>query len=277
MIDRFCLFHCAYARVPASVIIEDGGWSLIRLPFLGGIAEHSELGPILLDAPYGHEGPSNLGNLMGAVMQKAGLVFEERWSVIPRLEALGLRPADVAHILMTHLHYDHTGAMKTLAHARFHMSRREWEAATEGPEWQASVRGYLRSDYSSLQNCVEMHDDIPHLADSERGLDLFEDGSVEMFFLPGHTPGHCGYRIHLTDGTTVFFVGDAAYTVEQIQGEQGFGLLPKTVASSSGGVEVTRRALQRHFDEHPDDIPICSHELSLGARCIDEGPIIYGD
>ena len=276
MIERFWLFHCAYARVPSSLIFEDGGWSFIRLPFLGGVAEHSEVGPILLDAPYCHEGPSNVGSLMGSIMQKAGLVFYERWSVVPRIEELGLRAADVSHILMTHLHYDHTGAMKTLAHARFHLSQREWDAAHEGSAWQAGARGYARSDFGALKHRVELHDDVPHLADSTQGLDILGDGSIEMFSLPGHTPGHCGYRIHLADGSAVFFAGDAAFANPQIFGKRGLGLLPRTVATSMGGIDVSLRALRRHLDEHPADVPIVCHDPELGAQCIAEGPIVYG-
>ena len=276
MIERFWLFHCAYANVPRSLVIEDGGWAIIRLPFLCGVAQHSEHGPVLIDAPYCHEGPANLGTFMGSVMQRTTLVFEEQWSVVPRIEQLGIRPADVSHILMTHLHYDHTGGMKTLAHAQFHVSRDEWIAAHEGPNWQAGLRGYLRSDFAALESRIVRHEDVPHLADSERGIDLFDDGSVEMFFLPGHSPGHCGYRIHLDDGTSIFFIGDAVFTRSQLQGDDGLGLLPTQVASALGGVGVSRRALQRHLEVHPDDIVIPSHDLEWGARCIDEGIVEFG-
>lgn len=276
MIERFWLFHCAYARVPRRLVVDGGGWDLITLPFLCGVAEHSEYGPILIDAPYGHEGPSNLGALMSRILQRTGLVFRERWSVIPRLEELDLRAADVAHILMTHLHYDHTGGMKTLAHAQFHLSRQEWDFAHQQSSRRAAARGYARSDFEGLAHCVSLYDSVPHLADSDEGLDVLDDGSIEMYFLPGHSPGHCGYRIHLQDGSTIFFAGDAAYTIPQVWGEEGLGLMPTTVATSLGGVEVSLRALRRHLTEHSDDILITSHEIGLGERCIRDGPICFG-
>lgn len=276
MIDRCWIFHCGYARMPRASIIEDGGWELVRLPFLCGVAEHREYGPVLIDAPYGHEGPSNVGSLLGSLLQRAGVVFYERWSVIPRLEQLGLRAADVSQILMTHLHYDHTGGMKALAHAQFHMSRPEWEWANDGAPWRAGARGYARPDFGALKARTVLYDDIPHLADSDRGLDVFDDGSIEMFFLPGHTPGHCGYRLHIADGSVVFFVGDAVYTTDQIDGGQGYGLMPRTVATSMGGVDVSRRAIHRHIGDHPDDFIVPSHDLQCGARCIDDGPLTFG-
>lgn len=276
MIERFWLFHCAYARLPRSLVVGNGGWKFIRLPFLAGVAEHSQFGPILFDVPYGHEGPSNLGTLMGSMMRRTGLVFQERWSVVPRLEQLGLRPADVSHILMTHLHHDHTGGMKTLAHCQFHVSEREWEYANEGSARRAGRRGYIRDDFAALHNRVVLHDDIPHLADSHQGLDILGDGSIEMFFLPGHTPGHCGFRIHLANGSAIFFAGDTAFTTAQISDDQPLGLIPKTVATSMGGIEVSIKGLRRHLKEYPADILVTCHDLELGRRCIEEGPILFG-
>lgn len=275
MITRFWLFHCAYARVPREAIIQGGGWDLVRLPMLCGVAEHSELGPILLDAPYGHEGPSNVGSLMGSLMRRTGLEFQERWSVVARLEELGLRAADVGHILMTHLHYDHTGGMKSLAHARFHISQEEWDFAHSGSNRRSSMRGYARTDFMSLRNRVELRDPVPHLLDGTAGLDLFGDGSIEMFFLPGHTPGHCGFRLHLAEGPPILFVGDAAFTVPQIRGAENMGFALRTIASSMGGVRTSLRAIRRHIERHPEDRLITCHDFELGARCIKEGPIFF--
>ncbi len=276
MIERFWLFHCGYARIPRFAVIEDGGWEWIRLPFLAGLAEHSEYGPVIVDAPFGHEGPANLGMAMGSFMQLAGLEFEVRWSIVARVEQLGFRPADVRHILMTHLHYDHTGGMKSLAHAQFHVSSREWDYATDGSLGGLAKSAYTQLDYRSLDKHTLRHDDVPHLADSQKGLDVLGDGSVEMFSLPGHSPGHCGYRIHLASGPAVFFAGDVAFTVDQIYEREGLGFFPRNVATSKGGIEVSLRALRRHLGAQ-DDRVITSHDIELGRRCIEEGPQLYGE
>lgn len=275
VIERFWVAHCAHMTVPKRAIVAGGGWSLVKLPMLFGIAEHSEHGPILIDAPYGHEGPLNAGYFVGSALLRTGFEFHESWSVVGRLEELGFRAADVSRILMTHLHHDHTGAMKSLAHARFTVSRDEWETALLHRGARAMGSGYSRSDYASLTRQMDVLDEIPHLADSSRGLDVFGDGSVEMFFLPGHSPGHCGFRIRLKSGRALFFCGDAAFTIPQLLGEEGMGFFPRTIATSSGGVEVTLRAIRRHFNDHPDDIPVTSHDFDLGERSIAEGPILF--
>lgn len=275
MIDRFWLFHCGYMRLPRFAVVENGGWRMVRLPLLAGVAEHTEFGPVVFDAPFGREGPANIGSFLGALAQRSTIEFDEAWSIIPRIEQLGLRAADVSKILMTHLHFDHTGGMKTLAHGEFHLSEREWEFANADTVAHAASRGYSRGDFAALGDRVVLHEPIPHLADSKQGLDVLGDGSVEMFFLPGHTPGHCAYRIHLQDAPSVFFAGDAGFTVEEIRRSEGMGLMAKTVATGRGGCRVTKRAIRNHLAEHPDEILITSHDLELGARCIDDGPIAY--
>lgn len=275
MITRFWAFHCAYMTVPRRAIIDDKSWGKLRIPMLCGVAEHSTLGPILLDVPYGHEGPKNLGQTLGQLMRFTTFSFEERWSIIPRLEEIGLRPSRVDHILMTHLHYDHTGGMKTMAHATFHASLDEWNYASKASPKVAAARGYMQSDFLSLKHRMELHHDLPHLLETSQGLDLFGDGSVEMFFLPGHSPGHCVYRLHLESGRTIFFLGDAAFTVGQLRQEEGLGVFPRLIASSMPGVRTSLRAIQRHLDEHPDDTLLTSHDPILGQRSIDNGPLSW--
>jgi N-acyl homoserine lactone hydrolase len=275
MIKRFWLAQCAYMTVPRRAIVANGGWGLVRLPMLFGILEHDELGPVVIDAPYGHEGPLNAGYMTGSVLLRTGFEFRQSWSVVGRLEELGFRAADVSTILMTHLHHDHTGAMKSLAHARFIVSRDEWESAVQHRGARALGSGYVRTDFGSLSRQMEIKDDIPHLADSSTGMDIFGDGSVEMFFLPGHSPGHCGFRLHMESGRSLFFCGDAAFTVAQIRGEEGLGLFPRTIATSLGGVEVSLRALRRHLRDNPEDTPITSHDFELGGQCIECGPVLF--
>lgn len=276
MIEQFWLFHCAYARIPRSLIVDGGGWRLVRLPFLCGVARHATQGLVLFDAPYGHEGPANMGTLMGTFMRRTALVFREQWSVIPRLEEIGLRPAEVSQVCLTHLHYDHTGAMKTLAHCQFHVAQKEWDAAHEGTDRKALLKGYVRDDFSSLEGRMKFHSAPPLLADGGPGLDVLGDGSVEMFALPGHTEGHCGYRLHLVDGSTIFFAGDTTFTVPQLRGDQGFGLFPRSVAADMDQVLRSQAAMASHLRHHPAEIPIVCHDLELGRRTIDEGPVAFG-
>ena len=66
MIEQFWLFHCGWFRVPRGAFEKGGGFDMVALPFLAAVAFHSELGPIVVDAPFGHEGPTNAGEVVGS-------------------------------------------------------------------------------------------------------------------------------------------------------------------------------------------------------------------
>ncbi|MFU8802516.1 MAG: MBL fold metallo-hydrolase [Bradymonadaceae bacterium] len=271
MIEELWIFHCGWMRVPEAALYGDGGYDLIHLPFLSAVAFHKDHGPILIDAPYGREGPANVGAIMGSLLRRGGLVFEEGWSMVPRIEQLGFRAADVKHILMTHLHYDHTGGMKTLCHANFHLSKAEWDFAISLPPRRARLKGYVPEDYRASYARMNLCDGPPLLEEENAGFDVFGDGSVEMFSLPGHSIGHVGYRFRMADGRCLFHVGDAAYGVDQIAGGRSLGLLPRTVGHCHEEACETLDRLRRYHRRHPSHELLPSHDGALGRRCV-SGP-----
>ena len=274
MIERFWIFHCGWVRVPESAVFDDANaLQAYRMPFLAAIAEHSELGPILVDAPFGHEGPANLSSRVGALLRRTSMHFSPSLAVVPRIEEMGLRPSRVRHVLMTHLHYDHTGGMKEMGHATFHVSRREWTFANACRPFEALTRGYSLRDFRALSARIEpftFEDDFEPLVG---GLDVFGDGSVEAIPLPGHTVGHVGYLFRRGDGRRIFFVGDAAFDTRQITEERGFGWMPRRFAADLSQAAETLRRLRRMHEDEGDVVWVSSHDTRWGRRALRE-PIV---
>ena len=71
-----------------------------------------------------------------------------------------------------------------------------------------TARGYALGDYLPGRgfDYLELTGDA----------DLFEDGSLRVVRLPGHTPGSQGLVVDLPDRGRVAFVGDAAHLPEQV-------------------------------------------------------------
>ncbi len=271
MIETFWLFHCGYLRIPGRFLVAGDPLEIRKLPFMAAVAVHSERGPILIDAPFGHEGPQNAGELLGNLLQRGGLMFRRPWGVIGRLESLGFRPAEVNDILLTHLHWDHTGGLKHLAHSNFHVSTREWADASRVTAIDAAKRGYAPSDYRALEGRMSLWD----VSDEDEvfgGADVFGDGSVEVVPLPGHTLGHVGYRLKMADGRTIFHVGDSIFCGNQVYERRDLGFMPRTLAVERPVAQTTLHKLRRWHDENPDAVVIASHDYDLVEECID-GPI----
>lgn len=273
MLEKFWLVHSGYYRVFRNVLIAGGGFERVPMPFLFGVAHHAEHGPVLVDTPFDEKGPRNMGAIVAALMRGTGLRFEKEWSVPGRLAQLGYEPGDVRHVLITHLHADHTGGMDTLDEATFHISRVEWDHARDRSFLDSAMGEYAPEDFASLGDQMNCREDVPLLEQGE-GLDVFGDGSVEMCSLPGHTPGHCVYRLHLEGGETVLYAGDAAHTIAHAMGEANPGVLPRQFTDSKTRAEEGLAAIRAHLEEHPDDALVLCHDPGLGDRVISAGGVV---
>ncbi len=124
------------------------------------------LHPAAVADPAGHyDGAGSLGFFR----------FEQEASVAERVDLDTL-----TRVVVTHLHFDHAGGLELLpASLPIVIQRREWEAAHER---EAIARNfYLARDYAGLGERLQ-------LVDGDH--DLLGDGSVQLLFTPGHTPGH---------------------------------------------------------------------------------------
>ena len=92
--------------------------------------------------------------------------------------------ATVTKVVLTHLHFDHAGALSLLpTSVPLVIQRGEWNA---GHDDDAVRRNFLLPrDYAGGEREVM-------LVDGDH--DLLGDGSIELLFTPGHTPGHQSVR-----------------------------------------------------------------------------------
>jgi glyoxylase-like metal-dependent hydrolase (beta-lactamase superfamily II) len=181
-----------------------------RIPFVcyafladGGSGQRVliDLGPIGLDAlnrmfkRYGffRDLPGNPDQ----IRQPHGNIFD--W-----LDRLGLRPGDIDHIVLTHLHADHHGyvegadggAIEKFPNARIHVSRIGWQKnidARLNGAWNSYV-DYALSDFL--------------LEAGSRGRAVFHDDDeiipgVEVIHLGGHSPCSQAVRIRTAAGSVI--------------------------------------------------------------------------
>ena len=124
-----------------------------------------------------------------------------------QLRELGVGPEDVSHIVQTHLHMDHTGALGHFPNAVVVVHARELEAALAAGDPMQS--GYIRADY-----------DRPELRwqTIEGDTDLFGDGLIRLIETPGHAAGHMSLLIDLADTGRVLITADASDNLAQWEG-----------------------------------------------------------
>jgi glyoxylase-like metal-dependent hydrolase (beta-lactamase superfamily II) len=125
-----------------------------------------------------------------------------------QIAALGYRPADVTHILVTHLHLDHSGGLPDLPAALVHVTRAEYESAT-------SPRGVRRLFYEQAHwehgPRWRIHEEVAQEAwfdfDATEIREI-QAAPVVMVPLAGHSPGHVGVAVETSSGW-LLHCGDA--------------------------------------------------------------------
>lgn len=105
-------------------------------------------------------------------------------TLLPSLACVGMEPGDIDIVVNSHFHPDHCGCNQFFRKATILAHAKEIEAA-QAPGAEAA--GYLRADWDYGQPIEALN--------GER--DLFDDGSVVLVPLPGHTPGTLGALVGL--------------------------------------------------------------------------------
>lgn len=139
-----------------------------------------------------------------------------------QLRALGIAPASVRSVLLTHLHTDHCGGLQDLPQSTVWVHEREW-ADAQGDAGLA--KGYLPHRWPSwfAPTVYALADDpIGPFARSQR---ITADGSVRVVPTPGHTPGHVSVIVQ-SEGMHYFLGGDATYAEATMLEAVADGLSP---------------------------------------------------
>ncbi len=127
----------------------------------------------------------------GLRFQARGLTFYRRHTLLAALAALGVKPADVRYVAISHFHADHTGNVDEFPDATVILQKAEWDYAMAQPQKPFSP------------------DHKAQLIEGDK--DVFGDGSVTILSTPGHTPGHESLLVHLDKTGNVVLSGDVVH------------------------------------------------------------------
>lgn len=126
------------------------------------------------------------------------------------LAAAGVSPQDVDTILLTHMHPDHVGHLVQDGAATFPnaelMVRAEEIAFWADPATREAMPEGRKAMVDGANAAVAPYADRTTRFDSDTTL----LAGIDATFLPGHTPGHTGFRIHSGD-TQLLIWGDIVH------------------------------------------------------------------
>ncbi len=119
-----------------------------------------------------------------------------------QLAILGLTPADISHVVLSHGHIDHVGSLSLFAHA--HIILTAVEHASPRPCYFFDVQPYAwpKAQYTAITERVDVCQ------------------GVTLIPTPGHTPGHMSAHLALPDGRQVILAADAINRISEA--DEGF-------------------------------------------------------
>ena len=108
-----------------------------------------------------------------------------------QLDQLGVKPADIKRMGVSHTHPDHIGNVELFPQATLYVQKAEydWPGTNNEPRFKPSHPVELLSG----------------------DKDVFGDGSVTVLSTPGHTPGHQSLLVKLPKTGAVVLSGDAVH------------------------------------------------------------------
>ena len=135
-------------------------------------------------------------------------------TAVEQVKELGFEPADVRHVLLTHLDRDHAGGVPDFPRAKVHVHRSEYDMAVAG-RIAAPAGRYIAGQWRHGPDW-NLHGDDGEDWFGFKGVRALGDreADVLMIPLPGHTLGHCGIAVRgqskwvLHAGDAYFFHGE---------------------------------------------------------------------
>lgn len=130
------------------------------------------------------------------------------------INQLGIDEGDISDMILSHLHYDHTGLIGSLSNTQIHVQESEI-AFWVGPAAH-------KSEYSRLANA----DDIARLVKLNlAGNVAIHKGdaslcdAVHLYHVGGHTPGSQVVHVSLGGGKVVVLASDASHFYENLESD----------------------------------------------------------
>jgi glyoxylase-like metal-dependent hydrolase (beta-lactamase superfamily II) len=233
----------------------------------------TERGLVLVDTGFGTadvEQPRP--RLSGLLLRLTRPRFDTLDTAVEQVREFGFKPADVRHIVLTHLDFDHAGGITDFPRATIHVSADEAAAARRRRGFLARRR-YRPAQWRAAATWQEYRSGgepwfgfaaVHELA----GL----PPEILLVPLPGHTLGHCGVAVR-DEGRWLLHAGDAYIAHEEMNAPpasypSGLRRIQRFMQTDGEALRHTQERLRDLAQRASNDVTlVCSHDLRELESC----------
>jgi glyoxylase-like metal-dependent hydrolase (beta-lactamase superfamily II) len=172
-------------------------------------------GTVMVDAGL----PDSIADIKdGVPLMDGALVWLVPRTLQSQLDEIGVDPATIDYLVLSHLHPDHIGNMAYFNNSTMLIQEAEYDSLSASIKEMESIGAD-----TSLYTAVTAHQPVMTLAGN---YDVFGDGSVVLVSTPGHSPGHQAVVGDLPDTGPVILGGDLYFSQ---QDHENYVVSPRTV------------------------------------------------
>ena len=196
---------------PEAVLVEGGSWFKLRQLAQNAVLIRHPKGDVLIDTGLGKNIHEQFEE--NDFLDRQLFRFEALNPVHSQLQDASYNPNNISKIIPTHLHWDHASGIEDFPLAQVWVQKAELNQAQQG-----TAPAHLQSQLNVPSIQWHFFDllNAPYKG-FQRSLDLYQDGSIVLVDLSGHSAAQVGVFLTLTSGAQYFFIGDTTWTTKGIK------------------------------------------------------------
>jgi glyoxylase-like metal-dependent hydrolase (beta-lactamase superfamily II) len=203
------LIKCGVMTSLQSFVYRGASWGEHYESGMAAVLVRHPRATFLFDGGFGRNLDEHI-KIIPWLMRRMTTVDKER-PAAAQLEEGGVTADQIKMILLSHFHWDHISGAEDFPQSEVWLLKEEADFIPTLPEDELARQMSPRLRFRPLELTDRPYENF------DRSLDLFEDGSVVLVALPGHTPGSMGMFVNLRSGKRFFFTGDLTWALEGVE------------------------------------------------------------
>ena len=203
------LIKCGKMISKQSFVYRGGSWSDEFESGMAAVLVRHPKATFLFDTGFGANIDEHVKSIPS--LMKALTNYVKEVPAAAQLREQGIAPEQINMILISHSHWDHVSGWEDFAQTEGWMMKEEAAYVRTLPDRELIKQMIDKVKLREIELAGGPYENF------DRSLDLFNDGSVVLVPLPGHTPGSMGMFVNLRSGKRFFFIGDLTWSIEGVQ------------------------------------------------------------
>lgn len=253
---KLSIIKTGTAHTYESLALEGGAWKKIEVNHSAFLIEHPK-GNILVDTGLGEKIDEQFKDI--SFFHRPAFAYKKAETAKAQLAK---EKIDFSFILITHLHFDHVSGLVDF------LDKDIWALSEEiAFKDVGTPPAVLKSQVlnPNIKWRPYTFTKKPYMGFSE-SLDIYNDHSIVVVPLRGHTPGSVGIFVNTDSGNKFFLIGDTVWKKKGIDLKLGkFWLSKKLVDLDADKVLEQIQKLHTFQEANPKVIILPSHDESVQA------------